>query len=394
MTTTEKKSKKNRYPGVKKRGATWYYYLRDSRRGPDGKYAQYTKGGFTTQKEAWEARCELQVALKNKTYIKPSKKALRELLEYWLESIIKDNVEPTTYENYRSKVKRVCAVLGHMPADDLEEIHFHEYFQFLLKEEGLARSSIKGHRDILHKALRDLKRFKLIRANVLVDVEAPKVEKKQPRFLSEEEVDRFLEEVKNSKAPYYYDVCLFAVATGARLGEVLALKWQDINFEEQILTIRRSLKRKDGGRAVGPTKTKKERSFTYGEVVKNIFDIRWAKQRRERLQLGAAYQDDDYVFAEPTGRCYSLYNVGNFVAGVRDRLSMPDVTFHTTRHTAASFMLKHNVNLLKIQAALGHTSVDMTAHYAHVSERDTDVRDTMDNVLEFTSENYNGILTG
>jgi len=227
-------------------------------------------------------------------------------------------------------------------------------------------------------------------AALIDDDDLPKVVKPKPLALTEEELHRLLDEAKSpssrsrkrgylSAQPWFYPAVAFAAYTGARRGEVLALKWSDLdNFEW--VTISRSVTERLEFKA---PKNDKSRRIRVSDTLRAILKAHKVEQDKERSYFGIAYQNQDLVFAHADGSLIDPWNFGRAVLDCIKRAELPPITLHGLRDTHASLCAKAGVPLEVVSQRLGHASIGITAErYLHVyGERDADAADAFDRLV-------------
>ncbi|ASS76878.1 hypothetical protein CIG75_19285 [Tumebacillus algifaecis] len=301
-----------------------------------------------------------------------------QVFDLYLEQYVRLFLEADTYKSQKSCLVPVRKEFGHMIAKELQPIQFQQFLTKCLKA-GKAKSTVKRHYDVAKSAFEAAKRWRLIKENPLDDVIAPRLEEGEARFLTREEFDAIISEIKRSRSSHLAEMFILGCVMGMRRGELCGLKWEDVDLERRVLTVRRAIKRGyDKTWEEGPTKTKKSRTLHYGDLVADILDNQVKRQKKERFQAGAAYNGLGYVFAKPLGDHNNPGGLTKFMQRVTTRCNLEGVTIHTLRHTFASWLIEGGVNLFKIKEALGHSSLNMTARYSHVYPNDTEVSTKMD----------------
>lgn len=227
-------------------------------------------------------------------------------------------------------------------------------------------------------------------AALIDDDDLPKVVKPKPLALTEDELHRLLDEAKNpssrsrkrgylSAQPWFYPAVAFAAYTGARRGEVLALKWSDLdNFEW--VTISRSVTERLEFKA---PKNDRSRRIKVSDALRAILEAHKAEQDKERSYFGIAYENQDLVFAHADGSPIDPWNFGRAVLDCIKRAELPPITLHGLRDTHASLLAKAGVPLEVVSQRLGHASIGITAErYLHVyGERDADAAAAFDRLV-------------
>jgi integrase len=171
-----------------------------------------------------------------------------------------------------------------------------------------------------------------------------------------------------------------AIATGARQGELLALRWSDVDMATGVVNIRRSLRRG----ALGPTKSSAGvRDVRLGGSALAVLRRHRAAQAQQRLQAGRRWQDEDFIFTTATGRPLDARNVTRWLQQALERASLPRQRFHDLRHAYATIALAQGVDLAVVSKSLGHAQVSTSANiYMHwVPAMRDGIAETMEKVL-------------
>ena len=221
--------------------------------------------------------------------------------------------------------------------------------------------------ETLHKALKQAVRWGYMTKNPADDVDPPKVHTGEVTPLTREEARGFLEAVRGDRLEALY---VAALHTGLRQGELLALRWEDLDLEARTLQVRRTVT-KDGGKlAVGPTKTAKGRRRTVKLTADAVASLRGhlARQLEEIDGLGDSFQDRGLVFCTSRGTFINPTNLRKrSFAPLLARAGLAHMTFHQLRHTAATILLLKNVNPKIVSEMLGHASIAITLDtYSHI----------------------------
>ncbi len=263
-----------------------------------------------------------------------------------------------------------------MKLANLNAMHIQGLYADLLRPKpdgaGLSGSTVQKVHHALHKALSQAVKWNLIPRNPSDAVKAPTPTTKEMRPLSAEEAQRLLEAAKEDRFEAFY---VLAVHTGMRRGELLGLKWDDVDLDAAIsvLRVRRTQTRTRGGRgiALGDVKTKKSRR-TIRLTLRAVEALRRhrARQAEEKLAVGGVYSDRGMVFAGEIGNLINPSNLRqrSFTPLLkRAGLGEEGITFHDLRHTCASLLFKKNVHPKFVQELLGHASVAITLDtYSHM----------------------------
>jgi integrase len=233
-------------------------------------------------------------------------------------------------------------------------------------DSGCSPASVHKMHETLHKALKQAVRWGYMAKNPADDVDPPKVHTEEITPLTREEARRLLDTVQGDRLEALYVVALH---TGLRQGELLALRWEDLDLEARKLQVRRTVT-KDGGKLeIGPTKTAKGRrtvklSRHATEALRGHLD----RQLEEIDGLGDLFRENGLVFCSTKGTLINPTNLRKrSFAPLLERAGLPHMTFHQLRHTAATILLLKNVNPKIVSEMLGHASIAITLDtYSHV----------------------------
>jgi integrase len=308
------------------------------------------------------------------TLVTAPQQALSQYLAYWLEHNVKDTVRPRTYERYEAIIRlHIGPVIGKVKLQSLAPHHINTLKSKKLKE-GLSPTTVSAIHEMLHKALDDAIKIGLIARNVCDIVSPPRKQHKEIKPLAPDQVLRLLEAAKGHPQEALF---VLALATGLRRGELLGLKWQDINLDVGVLQVRRALVRlptqmgKDRGdlyiEAEPKTKSSR-RSVVIAGFALEALKQHHIRQEEMRREAGDTWENHDYVFCTPVGK---HLNPGHGVLVqlklLLKKAGLPEIRFHDLRHSAATLLLSMGVHPKVVQEILGHSEISMTMDiYSHV----------------------------
>jgi integrase len=319
-----------------------------------------------TRKEVQE---QLQVALhEQKLGILATgpQQSVKRYLEHWLEEVHKPTVRISTYQGYRMTLdNHILPSLGHIRLQKLTPQHVQAFYMSKLKE-GLAAKTIRNIHGLLHAALENAVRWGLVPRNVCDVVSLPRRTRHEIQPLTQEQARQLL---KSARDHALEGLLTLDVTTGMRLGELLALRWQDIDFEHHSLQVRRSMGFVSGqGYVEFEPKTAKGRR----KIVLPLFVCEALKQHRtrqieQRLKIGASWREHDLVFCNRYGDFLDPSHLRQRFHRLLNDAGLPSVRFHDLRHSAATILLSMGVHPKVVQEILGHSQIAMTLDiYSHV----------------------------
>ena len=289
-----------------------------------------------------------------------------EWLDHWL-TATEPELAATTAVKYRRIVERdLVPVIGRVPVRDLAVTDV----QAVLARHAGRRWSREVHA-VLRSALSAAERAEVVSRNVARLVRTKGPQRDERTVLTPDQVTAFVEAVRGDGLEAYF---LTALATGARSGELRALRWSDVDFDTGDLRIERGLTRTpQTGWVIGPPKTARSRRTLWlpEEVRKSLKRHRgrqWGAKMERRTDWAAAEEEfGPLVFRTRTGRPLSLQAVGRKLRKVLDRAGLPRVRGHDLRHGAATYLLSAGVPMSTVSRTLGHSTIAVTVDtYGHV----------------------------
>jgi integrase len=217
----------------------------------------------------------------------------------------------------------------------------------------------------VHTALEAAFRLGLVPRNVADMVDPPRKVSRQMHVYTPDQARTLLDSVAGTRAEGLYTLALF---TGMREGELLGLRWRDVDLAAGHLTIQSALKNVNNRRWLGKPKTEAgRRQITLAATTIAALRAHRARQLEERLRAGEAWQDLDLVFCTHTGNHIAGSNLRASHMRLVSRLGLPYIRFHDLRHTAATLLLLQAVPVKVVSEMLGHASVAITMNlYMHV----------------------------
>jgi integrase len=311
--------------------------------------------------------------------VTPKGQTVAQFLDGWVKH--RANVRPRSYEIHEAVVRlHLVPELGKLRLEKLTPQHVQTLLDRKLKSR-LSAQSVVCIRQVLRTALSEAVKFNLVARNVAALVSPPQIPHREIKPLDATEARAILDAARGTRFEAAYAI---ALNLGLRRGEILGLRWADIDFDRNTLRVAQALRRVDGKLQATETKTgRSRRTLSLPAGVVAALRTRRAHQSQERLLAGTQWQDSELIFT--TGRGTPLdphYLLWDFQR-VLKRAGVPHVRFHDLRHSAASLLLAQGVPLRTIMEILGHASITITAGlYAHISApMMRDAADKMDALL-------------
>ncbi len=289
-----------------------------------------------------------------------------EYLERWLADSVRDTVRSTTFERYEQMVRlHIRPVLGKTKLKNLTPAHVRGLYREKL-DTGLSPRTVQYVHVTLHKALKQAVMDGLIPRNATEAVKPPQVRREEMRPLAPEQVKTLLEAAHDDRLEALY---VLAVTTGLRQGELLGLKWEDVDLEAGTLKVRRTLATAKGGPQLTAPKTKSSRrTVRLTQSTVNALKSHLKRQLGEIDRAGSLWRENGLIFASETGDPLDRRNVTTHrFKPLLKRAGLPQIRFHDLRHTCATLLLGRNVNPKIVSEMLGHATIAITLDtYSHV----------------------------
>ncbi len=332
-----------------------------------------------------EVKEKLKKALKESQkldFTRTGKYTVSQWMEEWFENVCKIKVSPSSHQPYRGSIDHhITPYIGKIPIEKLSTMDLQKLCRKLMDEgrvertesekqpKGLGPKTVRNVMQVISSAMDFAVAQKIITENTCKAVELPKVEKQEMQTIPAEQLQAFLTEAKVSGV---YEMYYIELSTGLRRGELLGLKWPDIDWKNGIITVRRQVARVNGEITEAPLKTKN----SYRRV--SI-----SPQAIEVLKTQKAKTNSEYVFPSPNGGPISPDSVNNMLKRVLARAGIPKVRFHDLRHTFATIALQNGVDIKTVSSILGHFSAGFTLDtYAHITTAaQKEAAITMGNIL-------------
>ena len=344
------------------------WLIRIQQRGIDGKRKSFSETFKGTKTDAEKQLTKKLGELDNGLLNGQSNQTLNEYLDVWLETIARPRLHRRTFEDYKNLMRlHVRDELGNLKLSDLKAIHIQRLYGELQTKKKLAARRIRYVHAVLSSALKKAVELDILPRNVAKLVQLPKETKKEMDVLTEDECGSFLNALKDERLETMFS---FALATGLRPEEYLALQWKDIDFAKNTATVRRAvirLPKSDWYFSEPKTKGSRRTLPLPVTLVKELRTHR-RKQNEERLKLGAAWQNHDLVFPSEVGTPSTHSNITQIYKRILRKAELrTSLRLYDLRHSHATLLLKAGVHAKVVSERLGHSTIALTLDvYSHV----------------------------
>jgi integrase len=329
-----------------------------------------------TRQEAAEILARALSDLKRGTFVAPHKLTTGAWLDTWLQEYKRPAVRPLTFDSYESLVRcHLKPAIGHITLQDLRPEHLQRLYNERLKA-GLSPRSVRYIHAVIHGAIEQAIKHQLVVRNVSEATLLPGDVKRDMQPLTLDQVRQLLAAIEQDRL---FSAILLELGTGLRRGELLALRWQDIDLQAGVLRVRQTLERVRIHEATGPDKKTRllfqepktshsRRTIPIPHDSLEALTHHKARQAEEKLLLGQAYQDHGLVFCLPDGTPLEPRNFTRHFDWLLRKAGLPHIRFHDARHTFATLLLDLGEHPKTVQTMLGHSRIATTLDiYSHVS---------------------------
>ena len=287
--------------------------------------------------------------------------------DHWLTHVAAPSVKPATLSNYQWVLTRhVYPVVGSVRLTSLAPMHVRQMLLAVL-ETGSSPRTAQLSKAVLRAMLAEAMRDQLVQRNVAMLVRGPRVERQEVQPWSAAEATAFLASVRDHRLAALFTV---GVALGLRKGELLALRWTDVDMEDGTLRVSRTVQRLGSGIGLiegSPKSARSRRTVPLPAVCLEALQRHRVQQARDRLSAGDAWTDCGLVFASAKGTVIEPRNLNRLFDELSAKAGLRRLRFHDLRHTCASLLLAQGVQPRVVMEILGHSQLSITTDlYSHV----------------------------
>jgi len=359
---------------LRRRGENSWEIKFDLDRDPVTGKRQTRYHSFKGTKRAAEVElAKLIAAAETGEYVDPSRVTVADFLLRWEADWAPANVSPKTLERYKELLAH--HVRPHIGARRIQKLNTAELAGLYGKLQrskaeggsGLAPRTVGHVHRLLHRILGHAVKWNLILSNPAASADPPRVQRtSEIEILAPEQIKTVLDALRGR---WTYPITILALATGARRGELCALRWKDVDLDAGRVRIEKSLEQTNAGLRLKEPKTKAgRRSVSIPPAFVAELRAHWRAQQKQRLALGAGRAPDDSpVFPRMDGAPIPPDTLTQEWARLVRVLKLPKVTFHALRHTHASQLIANGLDVVTVSRRLGHGNPTVTLNvYSHL----------------------------
>lgn len=349
----------------------------------NGKRKQIRRRGFESKRQALDEMTKLRAEVLEDAFLDLTKMTYENYMEEWFQER-KNTLQKSTFEihsiYYRNVIK---PKLGKLKVQQIAPIQIQKFINELVNDTSYSANTIHLIFRIVSASLKKAKVLKFIKHNPSDGVTLPKIKKREMSIWSLKQVNYFISEASNiNRLTRCYIGFLISIFTGMRQGEILGLRWKDIDFKTQTIFVRQTLTQN----AELKPGAKNEASIRSIHIPTKLVDeLRIFRKQvlQEKLTHGQGYHDNDLVVCTRDGKPIIPRNFRKEFYNLVEKVDLPKIRFHDLRHTHATILIQQNVNVKLISERLGHTDIETTLNtYSHVlPDMQKSVSDKLDRII-------------
>lgn len=361
-----------------KRGNSWRYRISTGKNPTTGKYEYISKSGFKRKSDAKHHAEMVERQLRNGEYIAPSTSTFKQVADDWLNQYAND----VKVSSVRAREKAIYHAIERFNTYPIQTIKKHDYQRFV--DDMSAQysknyvDSIVASTNMIFKYAYDMKLIKVLpsegikrpkKKRTVEELEDTEMHKK---FLEKDELFQFLEVSKNNHAPLNsFEVFTTLAYTGMRAGELLALKWSDIDFENNTISITKTYYNPNNNKKKYQILTPKTES-SIGKITVDVNVIKMLHDYKINVQdnwKDELYVDNNFVFTDNNGYPLVIKKLSMWIQSIMSRTNIDkNISTHSFRHTHCALLIEAGVHIKEIQERLRHKDINTTMNiYAKIT---------------------------
>jgi len=312
----------------------------------------------------------------------------------WMSDYAEVQLKPNTVELYKNLLLRILPALGNYRLDKIKPLHIIEFYNNVSKDGQnrntggkLSPKTIRHHHALLNIMFETAVKWQLLSVNPCSRVDAPKLKKKEARYLEPKDIKKLIECLEHESI-MYRTIYLLLLYTGMRRGELAGLEWSDINYAEKEIHIQRSsiYLNNQGVISQTPKTETSARVISVPEDVCSMLRVYRVWQMEEQLKLGDKWVDSKRIFTNWNGQILNPQLITKRLSLIVKKYGLPKITPHSLRHTHASLLISQHVDIATVSERLGHadksTTLNIYTHAFHSSDTAAaeSIGDAMNNI--------------
>ncbi|MDP1421151.1 site-specific integrase [Peribacillus simplex] len=348
-----------------------------------GKRKQILRRGFASKQDANDEMIRLKAEILENEFLDLTHMTYGKYMEEWLQER-KSRLQASTFETHSIFYRNVIKPrLGLLKLQQIAPMQIQKFVNDLVNDTSYSGHTIHLIFRIVSSSLKKAKILKLIKDNPSIGITLPRIKRKEINVWSLDQINFFISEAKKIKRlTRCYIGFLMSIFTGMRQGEILGIRWKDIDFESQTIFVRQTLTQNAEIKAGA----KNEASVRSIHIPSKLVDeLRTHRKQilEEKLLVGSSYRDLDLVICTKSGNPMIPRNFRKEFYNLTEKIGLPKIRFHDLRHTHATILIQQNVNVKLISERLGHADIETTLNtYSHVlPDMQKSVSDKLDIII-------------
>ncbi len=348
-----------------------------------GKRKQIRRRGFESKRDANDEMTRVKAVVLENEFLDLTKMTYGKYMEEWFQER-KSRLQKSTFEIHSIFYQNVIKPkIGHLKIQQIAPIQIQKFVNDLVNDTSYSEHTVHLIFRIVSASLKKAKVLKLIKDNPSTGITLPKIKQKEINVWSVKQVNFFISEAKKIKRLTRCHIgFLMSIFTGMRQGEILGLRWKDIDFETQTIFVRQTLTQNAEIKA-GAKNEASIRSIHIPSKLMEELRTHRKQTLKEKLLLGSSYRDLDLVICTKSGKPMIPRNFRKEFYNLTEKITLPKIRFHDLRHTHATILIQQNVNVKLISERLGHSDIETTLNtYSHVlPDMQKSVSDKLDKII-------------
>lgn len=330
-----------------------------------------------TKTQAEKELAKFVAEIEGDNFIEPSKVTFEAFTKKWLKNYTRDLAPKTAYNYERYLITQILPFFGKMKLSDIKPVHLLEFYNYLRddykKKDGtpLSTNTIYKYHKLLKLMFKTAVNWELISSNPADKVNPPKYKKPKTDFYNEEEIKQLLIALQGEPTKYVAAV-MVTMAGGFRLGELMGLRWEDIDFKNNIISINQSSQYlpEKGTFTKDPKNDSSIRKVSMPKSAMDTLKRHETDEKKKMLALGELWEGGDFeanfIFTQKNGKQMHPDTPSKWFAKFIKRKGLKKITFHQLRHTSATMLINSGINIKALSARLGHSDTSTTLNiYSH-----------------------------
>ena len=348
-----------------------------------GRPIKKSKTVHCSKKEAKIELAKFVADVQKGMYVEGKSLKFTDFVEIWKRDYGSKELAPSTYKRYLGILEsRIIPYFGHFRVDKIKPTDIMQFYDLLSRDTQIVRrknnngkktgkplspKTIVEHHRLLHAMLQKAVYWQMIVSNPAERVQAPKTKKPKRKYYDDEQSKALISNLMElTEEQFKYKVAIIlTIFTGVRLGELMGLEWDDINFREGIVSINRSSQYlADKGVFTKVPKTESSiRDVAIPDFVVSLLEEYKYWYDEQKYQYGELWYDSNRLFVQADGKPMHPSTISKWFEKFVAQIGLPVINFHGLRHTNATLLIAQNIDVSVVAARLGHAQITTTLNF-------------------------------